>query len=165
MYIECGWSLRPAFDLAGHLEGHTNLLLLAGGIGITAMHSYFRYLMQLAEAEQVPANLQHVRLVWTSRDAKMFEMFRATLNEVQKVTASSVQFSVELYSTGKTDHHFSIPVRSGRPSFEDVYKEMRPAEGGSLFVKLCAPEAMDVSAVKAARTFDWVTYDSHLFVM
>jgi predicted ferric reductase len=149
------------------LEDHGGLLLLAGGIGITAMHSYFRHLMHLARLGQVPSSLQRVHLVWTSRSSDMFKMFADSLSEILATEVSSLQFSVTLYTTGKSEEGVSnlqLPVVQGRPSFETLYGDMQPTNG-KLLVKLCAPEAMNASALAAAKSCEWVTFESELFVM
>jgi predicted ferric reductase len=152
----------PALEL----ENHGGLLLLAGGIGITAMHSYFRHLMHLAKLGQLPSSLQHVHLVWTSRSPDMFEMFADSLGEILATEVSSLQFGVTLYVTGKSEEELKLqmPVVKGRPSFETLYRDMQPTNG-KLLVKLCAPEAMNASALAAAKSCEWVTFESELFVM
>lgn len=148
------------------LEDHGGLLLLAGGIGITAMHSTFRHLMHLARLGQVPSSLQRVHLVWTSKSSDLFKIFAASLREILATEGSSLQFSVTLYSTSKTEEesNLQLPVMKGRPDFATLYRDMQPTTG-QLLVKLCAPEAMHASALAAANSCKWVTYESELFIM
>lgn len=153
----------PALEL----DDHGGLLLLAGGIGITAMHSNFRYLMHLAKLGQVPSSLQCVHLVWTARSSDMFKIFASSLSEILAADVTSVQFRVSLYSTSKSEEeesYLQLPIVRGRPCWETLYRDMQPSNG-KLLVKLCAPETMHAAAAAAARSYEWINYESELFVM
>merc|ERR1739838_693059 len=113
------------------------------------MHSNFRYLMHLAKLGQVPSSLRCVHLVWTSKSSDMFKIFAASLSEILAAQVTSVQFRVSLYSTNKSEEeesHLQWPVVKGRPCFDTLYRDMQPTNG-KLLVKLCAPEAMNASAL------------------
>merc|ERR1712096_280924 len=83
---------------------YQGLLLLAGGIGITAIHSIFKYVLQLAQrGADIPSSMKHVKLVWTSRGADNFGMFANTMHDIHDTVAGNVRFTILLYLTGRPD--------------------------------------------------------------
>merc|ERR1711869_150669 len=65
------------------LDGHDTVLLLAGGIGITTVHSTFRMLAQLAQKREGPSlkQLARVELVWASRSVELFGILLESLKQ------------------------------------------------------------------------------------
>merc|ERR1719223_138994 len=60
---------------------YSAILLVAGGIGITPMHSTYRLLAQLSDRQELPASLAFVRLVWVARSEAMFRILLDSLSE------------------------------------------------------------------------------------
>jgi len=154
----------PALDLGDH----SGMLLLAGGVGLTPLHSTMRYLMQLACAKKLPQTLKMVRLVLVARTAGIVNLFENSLREILDAELASPQFSMQLFLTCAEVEApaLNVPFQKGRPCFDEVYeKALKDLGDGSLLVKLCAPEAMDKQASKAARGKPRIHYESELFVM
>ena len=83
-----------------------HLLLIAGGIGVTPLHSAFRGLYHVAyRCQRLPAGYpQTVCLVWASRDAALFRIadFARTLDEIDEDSLGG-RFSYRLHCTGHAD--------------------------------------------------------------
>eukprot|EP00484_Ammonia_sp_Unknown_P017965 CAMPEP_0197024074 /NCGR_PEP_ID=MMETSP1384-20130603/4725_1 /TAXON_ID=29189 /ORGANISM="Ammonia sp." /LENGTH=886 /DNA_ID=CAMNT_0042452409 /DNA_START=72 /DNA_END=2732 /DNA_ORIENTATION=- len=85
-------------------DGYSRIMLVAGGIGITPLHSIFSTL--LARSMKYAGNdaqgnvLPSVDLVWVCRDSAMFSMFTATWRHYEEHNPSiNNKFSVRLFAT------------------------------------------------------------------
>lgn len=159
--------------------GYSAILLIAGGIGITPMHSTFRMLSQMAAREELPASLQLVRLVWVGRSMSLFSVLLDSLAQIN----CPGKFEVVLYLTnGDTEQKVQaafdakfeelgdpplIPkVLSGRPSFDTMFEELGSyKDHGPILVKGCGPEPMILASQKAARSRKHIVYESELFML
>ena len=130
--------------LADCLE-HDVLVLVAGGIGITPVHSILKYLYNMAlvnsakvvnsaKKEKVPAK---VHLIWVVRETVMFKLFLDTLTKVQQFDYNG-SFVLHLYTTNMKpqsqeisrkindspndyeDKSTTLRYNSGRPNIEEV---------------------------------------------
>jgi NADPH oxidase len=156
-----------------HLDprNYAGMLLLAGGIGITPMHSTFRMLSQLARQNELPDTLKSVRLVWIARSEDLFSILMDSLKEC----VQSGRIEAELYvdnpaqPQGAAATAPTVPgliVVSGRPSFDELYDKMsREVNQGAVLVKACGPPPMDAAAERSARSRKTLTYESELFVL
>ena len=115
------------YGSAGDLTASTDLVLVAGGIGITPIHAVFAELLALASAPEagglMGTPLRRVRLVWASRTLGELGLFAETLHaaalregRLQQQEGSprqqegsapqqqqTVRFESHLYVTGNAD--------------------------------------------------------------
>jgi len=156
-----------------HLDprNYAAMLLLAGGIGITPMHSTFRMLSQLASQGELPETLKCVRLVWVARSVDLFSILMDSLKEC----VQPGRIEAELYVDNPAQDQVpaiampdvpGLRVTSGRPSFGDLYDKISSdANQLRVLVKACGPGPMDAAAELAARSRRTLTYESELFVL
>jgi predicted ferric reductase len=144
---------------------YSAIVLLAGGIGITGMHSTFRMLSQLAERGELPETVKLVRLIWTGRSMALFRVFLEALAQFSQPG----RFEVVLYLTsGDTECPPAEAVRilPGRPSFDAIFDELEHfKEKGPVLVKSCGPAPMILASQKAAHGRKHIHYESELFVL
>jgi len=147
------------------LEGRAGLLLLAGGIGITQVHSTFRALSQLAADQQgVPHDqLRSVKLVWTGRSAELFRIFAESISECLQASypQGAPKFSAVCYFTGGDQEDGGLEalaaagfdVCRGRPDFGHVCRAMEEDVGAdemrTVLVQACGPPGFVKSASAA----------------
>jgi NAD(P)H-flavin reductase len=163
------------------LAGHASVLLIAGGIGITPMHSTFRTLAQMLQRRPSDSTIQTVKLVWTARSAEMFEVFGDSLDFC--LSCSDIM-SLALYATGKEKapstkglgFRLSAPVRRhlqlGRPNFDEIMDQTctsfvltadRELEQGTCLVLACGPESMVAAAASATKSHQNIDFHNMLF--
>mmetsp|Transcript_77404 Transcript_77404/g.171382 ORF Transcript_77404/g.171382 Transcript_77404/m.171382 type:complete len:471 (+) Transcript_77404:3-1415(+) len=162
----------PALDVAGH----ERVLLFAGGIGITPIHSTFRMLSQLAARGELPGTLKLVKLVWVARSAAMFSILADSLRECLEAARpeGAPVFLLALYLDNPAEPHaraddmnLGLEVIVGRPSCASLYDEVvaeSPGNGTTL-VQACGPPPMAMAAEKAARSCPRLVFQSELFVL
>ena len=160
------------------LQLFTTVLLVAGGIGITPLHSLVRtaVLMHKQSIDGGRGRLRRLRLLWTARQTDMFDMFRDTFDRIQSDFPScgssgddeknpyKLHISFELWCTGTVDVESSgrLPVRSGRM---DVAAEVQALKGvDDALVFACGPTAMVEACHAACRTCD-VRFQSEVFLI
>eukprot|EP00929_Paragymnodinium_shiwhaense_P056096 TRINITY_DN28081_c0_g1_i1.p1 TRINITY_DN28081_c0_g1~~TRINITY_DN28081_c0_g1_i1.p1 ORF type:complete len:772 (+),score=149.58 TRINITY_DN28081_c0_g1_i1:105-2420(+) len=147
------------------------ILLLAGGIGVTPMHSTFRMLSQLHRRGELPDRLKLVRLVWIARSEDLFKILLESLAE--SVQPGKLEVLLYLDNPAESQSSSSLPadipglkVFFGRPSFDTVYDTMSgDVWEQNVLVKACGPGPMDSAAQKAASSRKAFTYESELFVL
>ena len=134
------------------VKGYRKILLVAGGIGITAGHSIFRGLMK--QATSLPAELTSVELVWIVRDSDMIDMFKDTFDDGEK-GGYGERFITSFYVTGKTVKESARAPRylfqKGRPDIQQKVNNMADC-GMDALVWHCGPKVLGDSCAKAAMT-------------
>jgi ferredoxin-NADP reductase len=123
-----------------------SVLFVAGGIGITPIHSHLRDMWRAAQTRQegIP---DQVRLVWVTRDPSMFESFAATLDLLHQLPRD--RFSVELYCSSKKPASGPLLVRSGRPDLAQHISALQ-LDGMRGLVFVCGPASLSAVCVKLA---------------
>jgi len=176
----------PALDVGQHAA----MMLIAGGIGITQIHSTFRALSYLAGRGELPSTLQAVKLVWISRSTDLFKVFDTSIQECleplklagreqgapssQLPTFSAVFYhtdpagrdSASATATSAASARLGVETKQGRPSFQDLYSQVDDLvlkAGGTLSVEACGPEAMVQAAAKAAADRPRLFFQSALY--
>mmetsp|Transcript_16247 Transcript_16247/g.29954 ORF Transcript_16247/g.29954 Transcript_16247/m.29954 type:complete len:929 (-) Transcript_16247:33-2819(-) len=157
---------------------HGARLLIAGGIGITQVHSIFRTIAQLVKrAESIPQHLENVHLVWIGRTRELFKVFGDSLKECVGHSTDKLQLQATFFQTQPASYDSAddlltptyspeIKFLFGRPSFAELYANAIQTLGDkSLLVQACGPEAMIEAAEDAARGNDQVDFESMLFVL
>ena len=94
------------YGSAGDLTATEELVLVAGGIGVTPIHSVFAELLALAQQEEgalLGKPLRRVRLIWASRSLVELGLFAATLKEAaERGPETQISFESHLYVTSKS---------------------------------------------------------------
>lgn len=150
-------------------------LIIAGGIGITPLASFYR---ELADQARRGRPLRAVKLVYVTRDvAQACEVVRMDVNEELEGTSELDQFEATVYVTGG----WELPLREkgsggfknvmweeGRPDLRAVFDDMAieaEAEGiGRVGVLACGPERLTDEVVRHARNTRGrqIHFDVHL---
>eukprot|EP00056_Hartaetosiga_gracilis_P014109 m.239742 g.239742 ORF g.239742 m.239742 type:complete len:800 (-) comp14013_c0_seq1:142-2541(-) len=145
-----------------------NLLLIAGGIGITPMYSIISEIFLRASANQDVGNIKKVKLVWVARNREVFYIFHEMLTYAQNRT--NVEFNCELYVTDESGREESFStgsisegevqeivgrfVQQGRPDLQAVSKEF--PFGQSTMMMTCGPEGLISASSDVAAEFDFL---------
>lgn len=158
------------------IADHGSLLLVAGGIGITQIHSTFRSISQLILRGESFAKLRSVHLVWIGKTENLFPIFADSIEECISRSGDDLQLSATFFHTrsekegsvlGRLTGMFkSEPIKllSGRPSFADLYADgIQAAKGETLLVQACGPEMMVEAAAQAAEAFEQLVFESTFF--
>jgi len=146
----------------------SNVLLIAGGIGITALLSAMRCAVQEGRAGQ-HGQLRRLRLVWVVRSAAYADLFAAELLEGKEDLPFELVFSV-FCSTAVSEESAMTSrlgaVSPGRPDFTYLLAE-ESLLGKPLFVRACGPEPMMAACEEAASAapFGSVDYEPWSFVL
>jgi hypothetical protein len=88
-------------------QRYEKIIFVAGGIGITNIHSSFKTLYVLAKAGLLPVTRVH--LIWVAKDASYFDMFQDTFRIVGRDSLHA-RFKVSCYVTQEES------VNSGKSS-------------------------------------------------
>ncbi|KAK3259524.1 hypothetical protein CYMTET_31482 [Cymbomonas tetramitiformis] len=147
---------------------YKRIVLVAGGIGITALHSIFRELYAAVQKKRYhtletgSCTWEVVKLIWVVRDMRLLEIpaFRSTLSQVLQNDVSGV-FSVQVFCTN-AEISPSIPadlrtelksiVHLGRPDLKsELARDL--TSGMDSIVYACGPEGLVDSASEAALSF------------
>lgn len=94
-------------------ELYENILLCAGGIGITPVHSLFRFLLHHWRLHRSSmAHIQSVRLVWATRSREEVRMFQDTWNKLSDTISmpSSTNYTSDAYTSRYVDGVFSVSI-------------------------------------------------------
>jgi predicted ferric reductase len=126
-------------------EGYSKILLVAGGIGITAAHSIFKGLLK--QAASLPPGLISVELTWVMKDANMIGMFKETFEELGEKGGYDGRFSASFYVTGKAEAPYSF--QKGRPDIRQKVNELA-MYGMDALVWHCGPKILGDSCLEAA---------------
>jgi NAD(P)H-flavin reductase len=156
-------------------SGHAAMMLLAGGIGITPMHSTFRMLSQLASQGQLPKTLKHVRLVWVARSSELFSMLSESVVEslnAQKPGGAPI-FQATFYINNPSDVarassdivELGVPIQIGRPNLSELMDSLLTdsAVGSTALVQCCGPPLMAKAVEKIAESKLGIVYQAELF--
>ncbi|CAE8652510.1 unnamed protein product [Polarella glacialis] len=139
-----------------NLHESQEVVLVAGGIGITPMVSVLRCAVQQGlRAKQ--SKLRRLRLVWVARSPGVFDMFAKELS----IQAAGLPFPVEISlfcsacscSSPEDGSGAGIlgPITAGRPNFQQLFENENPG-GEQLLVLACGPAAMVAECKKAAHS-------------
>mmetsp|Transcript_104817 Transcript_104817/g.302388 ORF Transcript_104817/g.302388 Transcript_104817/m.302388 type:complete len:552 (+) Transcript_104817:98-1753(+) len=158
-------------DLEVHVEGpfgvgvetkhYDQIVLVAGGIGITPCHALLRDLVQKHKAgpgSSALSQLRSVTLIWTARYPSLFNMFEPTfkeaieLSEANKGTGQGFEFNLSLWLTDQkmraqvlTSQEYSM----GRPNLKSLL-EPASASGMRSLVFHCGPTGLEEASRAAA---------------
>jgi len=152
------------YGSAGDLTASKELVLVAGGIGVTPIISVFSELLALAKQPAssgllVGTQLQRVRLVWVSRTMAELAIFAPVLHDAavreeqqQQGGDTGVSFVSHLYSTGKDSTEvvadlaglsedaagwLRTNVTAGRPDLTELCSDLSLDQSSTIFV--CGP--------------------------
>lgn len=153
------------YGSAGDLTASKELVLVAGGIGVTPIISVFSELLALAKQPAssgllVGTQLQRVRLVWVSRTMAELAIFAPVLHDAavreeqqqQQGGDTGVSFVSHLYSTGKDSTEvvadlaglsedaagwLRTNVTAGRPDLTELCSDLSVDQSSTIFV--CGP--------------------------
>lgn len=109
------------YGSAGDLTATADLVLVAGGIGITPIISVYGELLALAkvlDSQLTSTALRRVRLIWSSRELSELALFAATLHEAAQHTDESMTTADT--GTVRFESHLFLTSGSGKES------EVRP---------------------------------------
>ena len=154
---------------------HTKILLLAGGIGVTPLHSILRTLVLLSlspEGLGKDCALQSVRLVWSVRDRSLVPLFKDTLERVKALGQNSkgVSFEVEVYSSvaataaDEAGSTTALAITQGRVNVVAEVARLAADGGASPLVYVCGPESL-VREAKAAAIAKEVAFSNETFLL
>lgn len=161
---------RPVYyDEAKHL------LLVAGGIGVTPLHSILMEVYNRLRTNQGVGNIKSVKLVWAVREAELLHMFDDML-DVARDNLTEVNFSFSFHITGAESFAALGPSHNpGERELVDVVTSFAKAGrpdlmqiGGSLptgrdtVAMVCGPEAMITAASDMAAYYDF-TFHHEVF--
>jgi hypothetical protein len=152
------WGLCEGF-YGGHdpLASYGDVLLLAGGVGITHQIMFARELLARRARGLVAA--RRVRLVWTCQDAAQLDWVRPWMNEVLAMPGRREVLRVEVYVTRQElpDHKKfasgsnSVVLKGGRPDCQKVVDEAVCERQGALVVSVCGPGSFADGVREAVR--------------
>jgi NAD(P)H-flavin reductase len=154
---------------------HTKILLMAGGIGITPLHSILRTLLLLSLSPEGLGNdccLKAVRLVWSVRDRSQIALFKDTLERAKALGQNSkgVTFDVEVFSSAtvtaadEDGSSASLPITQGRTNVVAEVAHLAADGGAAPLIYVCGPEAL-VREVKAAAIAKEVAFSNETFLL
>lgn len=156
-----GSQQRVALDgphgVPADFDNNQAILLLAGGIGITPIHSIFReFVVQASDA--------YVSLCWVVRSADAFDMFPHSFHSLPS------NFHVELFVTGPARHEEKevppLPYQCGRPKVANIVSSFVHRAAVKLkfvpAVFACGPTSMIQDASDAAL-FHGIRFHSEVF--
>merc|ERR1711968_75509 len=115
---------------------------MAGGIGITPIHSTFRALSQLARREELPGSLREVKLIWSGRTPELFNVLvKSIMESLKDIPSTGPKFTAHLFMDNPAwpadesrDGHLAkiqvddalaacFRVTAGRPSFNEICQQ------------------------------------------
>lgn len=140
-----------------------SVLLVAGGIGITAMLNLWRYILQGGPGTE---KVQDLHLVWVMRSMEMASFFSSDLLKTSEHSKCRARLSLYCSTTLEDSDCMLLPspfqVFQGRPKLEEVIEDsLQSAQ--QLAVRVCGPEeltagcskAVSQAKVKATATVDF----------
>jgi predicted ferric reductase len=152
------WGFCEGF-YGGHdaLASYSDVLLLAGGVGVTHQIMFARELLRRRDAGLCAA--RRVRLVWSCQDAAQLDWVRPWMNEVLAMPGRRDALRVDVFVTRQrlpderkfASGSHSITLTGGRCNVQTVVDEEVCARQGALVVSVCGPGAFADSARKAVR--------------
>jgi ferredoxin-NADP reductase len=137
-------------------EHQHNIVLVAGGIGITPMISIVKDLHQLRKQNDPKAmRLKNLYLLWVVRDLAILEMFRDVFDEIHNDHTCKGVFHIMLRVTQRSfsakieGSTFNPPPVLGRPNLQQEFADIATVCGTSVLAMVCGPEPM-VKEVQSA---------------
>jgi len=130
---------------------YLRLVLVAGGIGITPLHSIARSLYILGkQGHAIPT----IHLIWIVKDASMFELFGNTIESMLDDNLGN-QIDVSLFYTEAKENkgkNYSkrFPAAQGRPQLHDMMAPYRSA-GMKNLVYACGPQTLIDDAAEVSQ--------------
>lgn len=120
------------------------VLLVAGGIGVTPVHSIFRELWHLTGSGH--CRCQCVNLVWSVRNPAAIDPFLATLQEIRDNSRDG-RFTFSLHVTaadGDRNEYQGLPIMSGRVPIATVVDQFAASAARSdiSHVFFCGPGSL-----------------------
>ena len=167
------------------IQQYSHILLVAGGIGITPLHSMLRTAVLLLQQSQEGrlGRLQCIRLVWSAKEIGMFDIFRDTFTRIISYFSMSrnsndliepivetpfVHVSFELFcSTARdlesvTDKEMLLPITKERIN---VRKEVAALAGLNYsMVFACGPESL-IKECEVACMNHKVAFHAEVFLL
>ena len=141
--------------------GYRRIVLVAGGIGITAAHSVFRGLFR--GAASLPPELVSIKLLWVMRDSNMMSMFKDTLEEIGEKGGYDGRYTTSFYVTRGEKRGGVHEYRQGRPDLRAELQELQPY-GMEGLIWFCGPKSMGESCLEIAEDFG-VDFENNSFVL
>lgn len=95
---------------------YEKIIFVAGGMGITNIHSSFKTLYVLAKAGLLPVTRVH--LIWVAKNASYFDMFQDTFRTVAQDSLHT-RFKFSFYVTQQGANNLqpaTVPFQVGRPN-------------------------------------------------
>lgn len=133
---------------------YERIVLFAAGSGITPMIYIMSYVLKHKSSK-----LNHVTLVWTTRDAKVVDALLSHISPPPG-TEKDLEIEVKLYLTGESDcnsfeHHQSITlkVNLGRPKIDEIFEEIESKVRSSnekIALAVCGAENFTDEVVRRA---------------
>eukprot|EP00931_Biecheleriopsis_adriatica_P034271 TRINITY_DN1980_c0_g2_i1.p1 TRINITY_DN1980_c0_g2~~TRINITY_DN1980_c0_g2_i1.p1 ORF type:complete len:767 (+),score=132.01 TRINITY_DN1980_c0_g2_i1:65-2365(+) len=142
------------------------VVLVAGGIGITAMQNLLRSLLQGCPGVE---HVQRAHLVWVVRSREMVDLFASNFDIAHAKESISVQFSIYCSRAVEVGECALGALQPGRPDLGSLLQaEMNLGE--RVVVRACGPEQMVQSCSKAVSGLkhqqrSLVNYEPWSFVM
>jgi len=155
------------------LHNYQEVVLVAGGVGVTPLFSLYRHLFHLRqialhEASESPLaenkQTQIVHLHWVVQKIETLTILTEQLNNILRETHDNA-FKLSLYCTrsenlegvqGSLGSCASNFFR-GRPNFDVMFTQLRATLGGRIAVLACGPEPLldTVSELSVKHHFDY----------
>jgi len=167
-----------------NLGDHEVVVLIAGGIGITPIHSSFRMLYQLSQKHELPVTLKHIKLVWSGRSSGLFRILIDSIKECLQLNPNHIEFSSHLFlddpnwsANAERESDIAmlradncperLTVSAGRPNFEEVLSqtELEVCGDGTILVQVCGPPGMAGAVGDIASRHQRAVFESKLFVL
>eukprot|EP00931_Biecheleriopsis_adriatica_P034270 TRINITY_DN1980_c0_g1_i1.p1 TRINITY_DN1980_c0_g1~~TRINITY_DN1980_c0_g1_i1.p1 ORF type:complete len:761 (+),score=116.81 TRINITY_DN1980_c0_g1_i1:31-2313(+) len=142
------------------------VVLVAGGIGITAMQNLLRSLLHGCPGVE---HVQRAHLVWAVRSREMVDLFASNFDIAHAQESISVQFSIYCSRAVEVGECALGALQPGRPDLGSLL-QAETRLGERVVVRACGPEQMVQSCSKAVSGLEHaqrslVDYETWSFVM
>jgi len=155
------------------LHNYQEIVLVAGGVGVTPLFSLYHHLFHLRqialhEASESPLSenkhTQIVHLHWVVQHMETLTMLSEQLNSILRDTHDNA-FRLSLYCT-KSEQFEGVQALlggcasnfyRGRPNLDVIFTQLRATLGGRVAVLACGPEPLleTASELSAKHHFDY----------
>jgi NAD(P)H-flavin reductase len=132
------------------LHSVPQVLLVAGGIGVTPMVNTLRCAAQRARTGKVGV-LKRLHLVWSARSTDVFSVFHDKLALDLKELSIDVQISLYCSTLQEARPSSLGVINSGMPRFPEILAA--EAGLGHCLVRVCGPPPMVDACTEAAKAF------------